>query len=115
MSQKKEIEKLLAVLDLTEEEQWRWVVSNQKEYGYKLNVIGGASCQMSLADLAFKLKNEAGKDFIFGLVQVFQYLTKRPKNIIPSPAEQIEKSQPIHWIIAARIAKLMANEEKSKT
>ena len=48
---------LLKVLDMSGEEQWKWLISNRRKYGYRLfqDCLSGNSKRMALADLAFRL------------------------------------------------------------
>jgi len=112
-----EIDKLLAVLDMTEEEQCRWLAEYFKAeyyktdewpqyYGYCDIFINNTfpSRKVILADLAFKMRNEAVKKDITkymdaeNIVKSYVLLKTRTKFIWSYD------SQPIHWIIAALIA-----------
>ena len=98
---------LLKVLDITKEEQWVWCAKNIKAVGE------------SLADLAFRLRDEAeNKEGLWwsgGLSKVFFYLAHSPERFDLSSEDRMRqfqwfgtKAKPIHWIIAALIAKEMS-------
>ena len=98
MSNKK-IAELLAVLDMTKFEQKDWVRHNSMPYLWR----------GSLADLAFRLRDEVANGklkiangdtsaWYVGLQMVEGYLGE-------SSAWLMHRSKPIHWIIAALIAK----------
>ncbi len=96
----KEIKDLLAVLDMPEDEHARWCSSNVDCVFY--------GC---LADLAFRLRDEVfPTEFHAGVYEVQQYETKDY-----APALWGECfAQPIHWIIAALIAKSLAKEDNNE-
>ena len=102
-------DKLLAVLDLPEEEQVWWVFENVSSYQ---NLCG----EKTLADLAFRLRDEwAGKlfsrrmSFPKGLKVVWKYKCKKHEAKIAFDYWLCLIAQPIHWIIAALIVKELAN------
>lgn len=96
-------DELLAVLDMSEDEQWEWCVKNVKE-----KTIGE-----SLADLAFRLRDEVVAecgDIVWhkAVVKICDYMrmgTAWFKNY----------AKPIHWIIAALIAKQKDKENENLT
>ena len=118
-----EIEKLLAVLDMTEEEQYCWVMNNFPDEGWKPfpddeddSCIRIAKSQYSriTADLAFKMRDEAVKTKAYKYAQRLVWERTEYKNAQPfKPMNPqvwwLDMSQPIHWIIAALIA-----QEQSK-
>lgn len=96
---------LLAVLDMSEEEQKQWLHDNflNREYYYP-----------SLADLAFRLRDEAVllDNFPWACAEVYNYAHnyKLGPNEVPAPTTLMwiwfaNQARPIHWIIAALIAK----------
>lgn len=96
-----DIESLLAVLDMSEDEQWDWVFSQSAE------IL--ATGNESLADLAFRLRSE---------VELYQWncaIREIIEYLIPDFTEKekrrwwIKEAKPIHWIIAGLIAQ---SEEK---
>jgi len=91
---------LLKVLDMTEEEQWDYLW-RVKKYVFR-----------SLADLAFKLRDEAKEYTGWGkaLEIVSDYWMRQNKTVMTLSGFWIHKSRPIHWIIAALIAKEMNND-----
>lgn len=102
------IEELLAVLDLPEDEQINWLYEKElvfkkaeKVYTFK----GKASwrCCPSLADLAFRLRDEVNK------VEFHHCIAIVAKHLSPTVMHYAEYAlctmKPIHWIIAALIAK----------
>ena len=100
----KEIRDLLAVLDLPEDEQCNWLSQNT-EIKFKAHLTG----QESLADLAFRLRDEAVKSFDnwWGYWEraieiVYLQSKKEPDDICDW---WMYFSRPIHWIIAALIEK----------
>lgn len=104
-------EELLAVLDLPENEQWNWLVKN--------NIGGLAVGEVAhLADLAFRLRDEAAIDwtnYCEAMTTIWAYWCKstwadrktkgEDKKHIKYRKFWMLHSQPIHWIIAALIAK----------
>lgn len=100
MSEK--IDKLLAVLDMTEDEQEEWCRDKAMPFRWR----------DSLADLAFRLRDEMVKNgyasyFYDGMTEVLKAYQKN--DCVPSMASFLAyHAQPIHWIIAALIAKEMS-------
>lgn len=103
---------LLKVLDMTEEEQITWLA------GEGVVKLTGKVGQMipveSLADLAFRLRDEARADlrgeidFRKGMAKVYYTVHKLPENSVAVFSIYIwfvEEAKPIHWIVAALIAK----------
>lgn len=120
------IKELLAVLDLPEEEQWDWLYSHREEYGFELDWINRAvpsaykqvmlaTIRRSLADLAFKLRDEAVKEnwgsWVYCVDTVFAYV--KPKGYEGKDTNSLvwlaTEGKPIHIIIAVLIAKEIAN------
>lgn len=103
------INELLAVLDLPKEEQYLWVtiwIADNLPNAFQR----GERCELSLADLAFRLRDAVVKkdrrDWDDAVVVVSNYC-KQPIFLWP------HYSQPIHWIIAALIAKELQNAKIS--
>lgn len=124
----KKIDELLAVLDLTEEEQWKWATARANEFWPDEDIFYGYP-EKYFADLAFRLRDEVvGRKYNIGVVPDF-----RGTNTFPECPDSLfrwyeaqqeidnhlktwrwpgkadawwhEQSQPIHWIIAALMAK----------
>jgi len=57
-----EIKELLAVLDMTKEEQCNWVDKHCEQEGWTAPISGDFVPTESLADLAFRKRNEVCKD-----------------------------------------------------
>lgn len=102
--------KLLKVLDLSEEEQMQWLLDNSITDGSLAvsqvsSKIVGRWINIELADLAFRLRDEAvGKDWVgwqIGSARVWNVTHKSDYN----PGKFGNRAKPIHWIIAALIAK----------
>ena len=110
---------LLKILDMSEDEQWEWCVKNVKE-----KTIGE-----SLADLAFRLRDKAvskyynnwckAKEIVWlhkntdaqRYVDIVDGLDGADDRIIGRRAIFFSnQAKPIHWIIAALIAKEKAND-----
>jgi hypothetical protein len=108
---------LLAVLDLPEfpdglgnANQFDWLVQNVPDfeydddeagfYYYKKQLIGG------IADYAIRLRDEAGQGrFVNGIIEVFEHLYGYSdyKSVMMWLCS--EECKPIHYIVAALIAK----------
>ena len=52
-------EKLLAVLDMPENEQWRWVCGQDLWKYFTIHIAGTVENKTFLADLAFRMRDEA--------------------------------------------------------
>lgn len=91
------IDKLLAVLDMLTSEQYKWCIANTDLYPYE-----------SLADLAFWLRDEVLSSkygtlhWVSGMFDVYMKMTG--SKLLNWKWGYIE-AKPIHWIIAALIAK----------
>ena len=112
----KKINELLAVLDMPEAEQAVWCEA--KEHGNR---------QMgeSLADLAFRLRDEVrkaawgeqGKFYTKGIIQIYAKATNYPVDWSENQMYDtwfVHFAQPIHWIVAALKAKKLAKENNDK-
>jgi len=135
----RKIDKLLAVLDMPEEEQWggwRWLF----DHSYlPMRVCFGDTDEMRMAraDLAFRLRDEAmalhtvfGEDYNTVVKALSNYICNPPPNahlgknfedyLVKTEASSVWvddhshwwncKARPIHVIIAALITKDLANE-----
>lgn len=103
---------LLKVLDLTEEEQKDWLWNNKLIHEDE-----------SLADLAFRLRDEAVKlspvCFQKARAKIYYQVYYYPigervlqsKNFLCTAEWWLEEAQPIHWIIAALIAKELSKDK----
>ena len=102
MSKDDKIQKLLSVLDMTVYDQNQWLIKNN----IRQHSLSDLKKMKSLADLAFRMRDEAvgnyGSDIWFDAVNVV--CNHYPEMKWSLPTWDIE-SQPIHWIIAALIAK----------
>ena len=107
------IEKLLAVLDMTEEEQTSYLIevaeNNLDDEWWNKYFYG----HISLADLAFRMRDEANrlKTLKYAQRKVWEkteYEKAQPFKPMNPMVWWLDFSQPIHWIIAALIAKELA-------
>jgi hypothetical protein len=100
-------QELLSVLDMSEDEQWEWCVKNAKSAGE------------SLADLAFRLRDELEMEQWPALAKAYECVRNKwcndtwqqrhsmglNKKHISSSLFWLFHAKPIHFIIAALIAK----------
>lgn len=110
------IKELLAVLDMPEEEQWgswRWLF----DHNYlPMRICYGdiEKIRMARADLAFRLRDKTDR-FNEGLEEVFEHIMgySTYKDMYYWMCNLIDECEckPIHWIIAALIAKELAKEK----
>ncbi len=112
------IKELLVVLDMPVEEQWAWITEGKKviEFFPDDEIFIGDP-QKYLADLAFRLRDEV-KAFVGhkfwdeGKCLVANYVANDVEGGgLAYNQWFIDNSQPIHWIIAALIAKELAKEK----
>jgi len=101
------IDELLAVLDMPEDEQIIWCAKNA---GYDL-------LDSTLADLAFRLRDEVKKQGLnlqyYNAAQWVMYKATGSHNHGDYKDKWFSyNAQPIHWIIAALIAKELAKENQ---
>ena len=91
---------LLKVLDMSEDspEQYGWLLSTIREHK--------ACCP---ADLAFRLRDEAGVRFYTAMRIIYDVITN-DSNPDGFSIWWMLNTKPIHWIIAALIAKDKENE-----
>ena len=117
MTPEKEIQELLAVLDMTEDDQFDWLADRRllqfKEYQ--------SDREAALAALAFKMRDELvlhtpyskrySYNLAFNMVS-FNMVYERAKENEEEGAQKagwgLYWSQPIHWIIAALMAEILA-------
>ena len=99
------------VLAMSEEEQYGWVCAklcNKRDYK---TICDLSSCKLSLADLAFQLRDEAVEKDAFEWMKACESIFE-----IACPKSQWSNydiwwqdySQPIHWILTAMLAKEMS-------
>ncbi len=93
-------QELLKVLDLPEWEQrkWFWIHT----------ITDSIYSKKDLANLAFRLRDEAEEfELICGIEKVFQYCCSPEEYDFAEDAYKwfATEAKPIHWIIAALIAK----------
>ena len=105
-------DELLAVLDMTEEQQSKWVYANKGQG----EPCCAYSCRECLAHIAFRLRDEVEWGSLHAAMQrVWGYWCKKswPSRKTAGETKQhvawhrfwMHRSKPIHWIIAALIAK----------
>lgn len=100
----KKINELLAVLDLTEEEQWKWATARANEFWPDEDIFYGYP-EKYLADLAFRLRLKPSRKYHDALVKVYEHLWMHGK-VHGDYVNWLEYSiTPIDRIIAALIAK----------
>ena len=110
---------LLKVLDISEDEQQMiWLIKKEVMVGAVLQCKGGSELPCpseSLADLAFRLRDEARKCSDEALAEawamIYHYDCPDKRNTDGDVyIWWIWNAKPIHWIIAALIAKDKNNE-----
>jgi len=105
---------LLKVLDMSEDEQYYWVCQFHAKYHFKISLFPDNHEEMrkELADLAFRLRDEAvaknHADFHNAIYNIMVKVEGDNKWATAFWGECLAK--PIHWIIAALIAKEQDNE-----
>lgn len=132
MTKDEKIAEVLAVLDLPEEEQRQWLynyfvkkyykTSDWPEwYGY-CDVLAHVPSRRRaiLADLAFKMRDEVKHLFIrrnlwwAGLERVYLYIEKIDFDGFEFRKWFIEDAQPIHWILATIIARILSEGQNER-
>ncbi len=106
---------LLKVLDMSEDEQQIWLIKKEVMVGAVLQCKDGGELPCpseSFADLAFRLRDEVRREkgnYDHAVYIVFNYEKQKKKyeNVFYWMAYI---AQPIHWIIAALIAKEKEDE-----
>lgn len=106
------IKSFLAVLDLSEYAQREWV---GQRYGTVFDI---GVRRTSLADLAFSMRDEVAKKRSYHAywLQAINIVMEDMSKIFGINYKNITNwwncySQPIHWIIVAKVAKELAKEE----
>lgn len=126
------IDELLAVLDLPEEEQSVWLFDRfATSFMKKMQEVGDRlkweenewrstkqdAMSNQVADLAFRLRDEIGEGRMFDDLNceeaVYKYRVKENYRPEMFTSWWICHSKPIHWIIAALIAKELAKEQEN--
>lgn len=108
-------EELLAVLDLTRQEQWEWLEAKFSETDDLHCCLGTPICftgEQDLANLAFRLRDE-----MFSSAKGKAAWCRGCRIVIKAANNSDEFpvwSQPIHWIIAALIAKHKEKPDNAK-
>lgn len=131
---------LLSVLDLSEEEQYRWVDTNVEQEGWEAPISKSFVSTESIADLAFRLRDEVKDlpDFVFSKAwhlivakcmykynwgdkewkQNFEEFTGS-RDAVPNSTDReifaLWDSKPIHWIVTALIAKELEKSNDKQT
>lgn len=105
------IEELLSVLDMPEDEQKKWVDNNNLCKEYKIR-HGTAVIVESLADVAFRLRDKtiAQHGINIWLQSQNHVRVQCAKNTYYESWWDIF-AQPIHFIIAAKIAEVLGEKE----
>ena len=98
------IDELLSVLGMTEEEQWDWLVDNPESEFWPDAIFYGER-ERYIADLAFRLRDEVIKTNIHKYIKAKLIITEYMSKIKKKTWLYSTEAQPIHWIIAALIAK----------
>ena len=101
-------EELLEVLDMSKDKQWEWICKNHFVWSeWDHNWYYGKQIICCIADLAFRLRDEAVKAnhraFHDGIYEVMLHVVGNDNLATAFWGEEYAK--PIHWIIAALIAK----------
>lgn len=100
---------LLAVLDMSEEGQWRWLTDPDREDFWPHISIFIERREWYLADLAFRLRDEVKYihrcSFVRAVLLVFSHYFKKKPQDDTLWRWFSREANPIHWIIAALIAK----------
>jgi hypothetical protein len=107
------IDEILKMLELPEEEQMNWL-SRNTEISFKSHLTG----EESLADLAFRLRDEAWCGCSEGVWAAA--ITKVARQAFGDWIESVEQvqsswiclTQPIHWIAAALIAQELKGQKE---
>lgn len=122
MTKDKKIKDLLKVLDMPEDEQWEWVIAGEKVIKYFPDddiFIGDP--QKYLADLAFRLRDEAISEDSDSWARACWYVQQwinlheiKTWNIpsfdgLNNAEHEILTKDAIVWIVAASIMKELAN------
>ena len=107
---------LLSVLGMSETEQRKWAWNTaQLEICQILKITEIEFNRLSLADLVFRLRDEAIKlpNYLWAKATKLVYEYTNPAsatNFYLAASYFADKAQPIHWIIAALIAKELSKD-----
>jgi hypothetical protein len=108
-------DKLLAVLDMSEDEQKNWCFRNTHTENGIIKVQW-----YFLSDLAFRLRDEVDDTRMHNaMYKIQQYMSKKDSSIA-QPEDYatafwgLYHAKPIHWVIASLIAKEMSNGNTSE-
>lgn len=118
-----EITKLLSVLNMPEANQWKFLgeanlvsIITAGRYEQILRTEGSRQAKTMkrqiLADLAFRMRDEAEKDYLgLAIFDVFGHLKPNWYAYKEIFDWLLHEAQPIHWILAALIAKQLAKDK----
>ncbi len=107
------IKELLAVLDMLEVEQYCWLCDHRPEYGYVITAYP-ENPDMVLADLAFRLRDEVMNFNKGAWYDATEQVWRECHNYREYRNFWVDRSKPIHWIIAALIAKELSKNTDGK-
>jgi len=93
------IKEILSVLDMTEADQYQWCYEQLPEL---------RNYPLSLADLAFRMRDEAVKKNIYKYIDAENIVKSHLLIQTNGTINWSYDSQPIHWIIVSEIAKELA-------
>ncbi len=102
-------QELLAVLDMSEDEQFRWLMDND----IVTNEYVKCSRHLILADLGFRLRDEAMNFNKGAWRDATEQIWRECHDYREYRNFWVDRSKPIHWILASLIAKGKANEDMS--
>ena len=96
-------QELLAVLDMSEDEQFKWLMDNDIVTSEYVK----CSRHLILADLAFRLRDEVNNGKMHEAMYLVQQNVKDAPDVLDYATAfwGLYHAKPIHWIIAALIAK----------
>lgn len=117
MSKDKEIQEVLAMLDMSEDEQIRFI---QEKFAYSHPGL----IRKDFAALAFRMRDEAQllNQYMWACAQVYNYAHGYKPKVYEIHAPTMVMwiwfatyAQPIHFIAAAMITEILAKERKNLT
>jgi len=127
MTKKEQIKEVLAVLDMPEKKQCRWICDyfNEqwkedlwwREYGARRGILlhnAYPGRKTILADLAFKMRDKIKRDeSAIKFYSAFRKVAKKVQGRFLNNDDRlllfiIYNAQPIHWIVASIIAGILA-------
>ena len=100
---------LLKILDMSEDEQINWLMDKDYMPNYYVG-MRGRKHDDSLADLAFRLRDEAKGHSWNGWLDATKEVWKTIHKYWTYEQFWMSQAKPIHWIIAALIAKEKKDE-----